>query len=111
MSYPAQMQESQKKVEASRQRRLENPYPEMDLETKAELLKKFHPDFNLEVKQKIAVGVSKGDLAPKELADCLEAKSRLPLEAVDLKKIDYETEVLVIGCGGGGGAFRRTHRP
>ena len=102
MSYPAQMQESIKKVEASRRQRLENPYPEMDLETKAELLRQFHPDFNLEVKHKIGVGVSQGDLAPKELADCLEARSRLPLDAVDLKKIDHETEVLVIGSGGGG---------
>jgi succinate dehydrogenase/fumarate reductase flavoprotein subunit len=102
MAYPAIMEPAKKKVEESRNWRAENPHPEMDLDTKAKLLEEYHPDFNPSVKRELKVGVSNGNLAPQEIADYLEAPSRLEIERVDLAKPDYETDILVIGSGGGG---------
>ncbi|MGD8563570.1 MAG: FAD-binding protein [Desulfarculaceae bacterium] len=102
MAYPAIMEPAKQKVEESRNWRAENPHPEMDLDTKAKLLEEFHPDFNLSVKRELKIGVSKGSLAPQEIADYLEAPSRLDSASIDLSKPNYETEILVIGSGGGG---------
>ena len=41
-------------------------------------------------------------MAPREFVALLESPSRLNPEAIDLKKVDYKTDVLVIGGGGAG---------
>jgi succinate dehydrogenase / fumarate reductase flavoprotein subunit len=53
-------------------------------------------------KREIRIGPNQGGVAPKELVELLEAPSRLDPALVDLNKIDYETDVLVIGGGGAG---------
>ena len=102
MSYPQIMQESIKNAEQTRQQRLNSSFPELTVDQKARLLEAYHPDFNQEVKRKLRLGSNQGDLVPNELADLLEAPSRLDLDRIDLNKVDYTTDVLVIGCGGGG---------
>ena len=50
----------------------------------------------------IKVGPNKGQKAPLELAEMLHSTSRLINEKIDLTKIDYDVDVLVIGGGGAG---------
>ena len=102
MSYPASMLPSIKKTEATRKHRLHTSFPELTVSEKAGLLEQYHPDFNRKVKRELRVGVNKGDLAPFELAELLEAPSRLPVHEVRLSEPDYQTDVLIIGAGGGG---------
>ena len=100
--YPAYMEESIRKVKATRERRLKETFPRITDEEKPGLLEKFHPDFIKEGMRELMVGVNKGDCTPHELADLLEGNSRIDPDKVDLDKIDYDVDVLVIGGGGGG---------
>jgi succinate dehydrogenase / fumarate reductase flavoprotein subunit len=102
MAYPVEIQDSIRKVEALRGRRLKQTFPKLSLEQKATLLETFHPDFRLSEKREIGVGPNKGGMAPKELVDLLESPSRLVPETMDLTGADHKTDVLVIGAGGGG---------
>lgn len=102
MSYPQIMQPSIKKVEQTRPKRLKEKFPELTVEEKNKLLQQFHPDFNMAVKRPLRIGANQGDRVPNELADLIEAPSRLDLGSVRLDRIDYNTEVLVIGSGGAG---------
>ena len=100
--YPAYMEESIGKVEATRERRLKETFPRLTDEEKSVLLQNFHPDFTKDVMRELLVGVNKGDCTPHELADLLEGNSRIDPDKVDLDKIDYDVDVLIIGCGGAG---------
>ena len=96
------MEESIRKLEASRERRLKETLPRFTDEEKAPLLEKYHPDFNKESMRQLQVGPNKGEPTPNELADLLEGNSRINPDKIDLGKIDYDVDVLVIGCGGAG---------
>jgi len=100
MAYPAEMQGSIKKVEASRSRRKAQTFPRLDATEKTALLESYHPDFFMSQKREIRLGANKGDWAPKELVEMLESPSRLVPDAVNLAKVDYETDILIIGGGG-----------
>ena len=102
MAYSIEFQESLKKVEASRNRRVEQTIEKLSLAEKSALLEAYHPDFRIAEKREIRIGPSRGSMAPKELVDMLESPSRLVPEAVDLTKVNYRTDVLVIGSGGAG---------
>jgi succinate dehydrogenase / fumarate reductase flavoprotein subunit len=100
--YPAYMEESIRKVIATRDKRLKETLRRLNDTEKNTLLEKFHPDFRKEHMRELKVGVNKGDLTPKELADLLEGNSRVDPAKIDLSKIDYDVDVLVIGGGGAG---------
>ena len=100
--YPAYMEESIRKVEATRQRRLQETFPRLTDVGKTALLHKFHPDFIKEGMRELLVGPNKGERTPNEMADVLEGNSHINPDKIDLDKIDYDVEVLVIGCGGAG---------
>ena len=102
MPYPVEMQESIKKVEATRQSRLGQEFPSLELSEKTDILEKYHPDFRESGKREIPFGPNKGDLVANELAELITSPSRLDPDAIDLEKVDFETDVLVIGGGGGG---------
>jgi len=108
--YPMEMQESLKKVEATRKARLGKEFRRLDFDEKDEILRNYHPDFRQGGKREIPLGPNKGDLVPNELADLLSSPSRLNAGDIDLKKIDFETDVLVIGGGGGGATAALTAR-
>ena len=74
--YPAYMEESIRKVIATRDKRLKETLRRLNDTEKNTLLEKFHPDFRKEHMRELKVGVNKGDLTPKELADLLEGNSR-----------------------------------
>ena len=100
--YPAYMEESIRKVEATRQERLKETLPRLSDEEKTPLLQKYHPDFIEESMRELLVGPNKGDRTPNEIADLLEGNSRINPDKINLNKIDYDVDVLVIGCGGAG---------
>jgi succinate dehydrogenase/fumarate reductase flavoprotein subunit len=106
--YPAYMNESLEKVARSRPERFElaksgKPvYPPMSAEEREDVLNKFHPDYKPDSKRKLGVGPNKGDLISTEVADMLEAHSRISAAQFDLTKPDYDTDLLIIGGGGAG---------
>ena len=100
--FTAEMYESIKKVEATRKERMATEPRRMTAEEKENLLKAYHPDYREDGFAEIKVGPNKGEKAPKELTELLHSNSRLLKEKVDLSKVDYETDVLVIGGGGAG---------
>jgi len=105
MPYPASMEESKRKVEETRPKRLEKgPADRMPAEERDALVSKFHPDFIKDQFRELRIGTSKGSRVPLEIADLLEGNSRIDPDGIDLSKIDHDVDVLVIGCGGAGGA-------
>ena len=113
MSYTPEMKELIKKVEATRPERIEKSrknehYPDLSLEEREQVLKKFHPDYMDEGRRAVKVGPNKGDVFPEEVVDLLESKTRIDVPRIDLEKIDFETDVLVIGGGGAGTAAALT---
>jgi succinate dehydrogenase / fumarate reductase flavoprotein subunit len=102
MPYPESMRPSLKLLEATRAERMREAMPRMDAEEKTALLNAFHPDYRPEGMREVRIGPNKGDRVPIELADQLEAKSRIDPATFDLTSIHSEVDVLVIGGGGGG---------
>lgn len=102
MSYPAYMEESIRKVEASRERRLEEEIPRIPVGDRMSVLKEYHPDFIKAGMRELLVGLNKGDRTSNELADLLEGNSRINPDKIDLDKIDYDVDVLIVGGGGAG---------
>jgi len=100
--YPPYMEESVRKVEATRQRRLKERLPRLSDEEKTALVQKYHPDFIKQSMRELLLGPNKGERTPNELADLLEGNSRVDPDKIDLGKIDYDVDVLVIGGGGAG---------
>jgi succinate dehydrogenase/fumarate reductase flavoprotein subunit len=99
--YPPEMQESIRKVEATRARRIQETYPAMSLEAREAILEAFHPDYKDETFHAIRVGGSKGQRMPIELAKIIEGRPHIGSD-FDLSAPVLETDVLVIGGGGAG---------
>ncbi len=107
--YTKEMLESIKKVEATRQARLEavlagNHPRRMTAEEKDQVLLENHPDHIKSQFAELAIGPNKGEKVPLELAEILQANPRVKPADIDLTKIDYDVDVLVIGGGGAGSA-------
>ncbi|NIM91717.1 MAG: FAD-binding protein [Candidatus Aminicenantes bacterium] len=106
--YPDYMNESLKKVSQTRNKRFElaksgKPvFPPMSAEEREDVLNKFHPDYKPGARRKIHIGPNKGEKLTTEVADMLESHSRIKPELFDLKRPDYETDILIIGGGGAG---------
>lgn len=100
--FTPEMQESIKRVEATRAARMEAEPRRMTAQEKDTLLKEFHPDYRSEGFAQIKIGPNKGEKAPTELVHLLHSNSPLLKNQVDLSKVDYDTDVLVIGGGGAG---------
>lgn len=100
--YTESMMESVRKLEASREERMKTEPRRMTAEEKEALLLKYHPDYRKEGFATIAIGPNKGQKAPYELGQLLHSNSRVLGKDIDLSKIDYDVDVLVIGGGGAG---------
>lgn len=98
----AEMQESIKKVEASRASRIGFEPRRMTAEEKDNLLKEYHPDYKESGFSTLVMGPNKGEKVPVELGELLQANSRLLGVDIDLNNVDYDVDVLVIGGGGAG---------
>jgi len=99
--YPLEMQDSIRKVEATRARRLKESFPAMSLEERKVVLEGFHPDYIEETFRAARVGVSKGQRMPVELAEVVEGRPHIGPD-FDLGDPAAEADVLVIGGGGAG---------
>ena len=104
MSYPDSMRPSIAQVERTRPERLKRrPFARLTLEEKTSLLQRFHPDYKPEGFRHLSAGPNRGQKVPHELADLLEARSRIDPDAFELNKaVDHDVDVLVIGAGGAG---------
>ena len=107
MSYPPEMQESLAKVEASRKNRLSETFPKLNPQERENILRTFHPDYIADAFRKIQVGANKGDRAPHELVNMLEAPSLLARDGHRWEDIlrqepDATCDALIIGGGGAG---------
>jgi len=104
--YPENMRKSIELVEKTRDERLEHvmaeSYPFIPLEERISTLRKYHPDYRMEMKRPVKVGPNKGDLMPNEVADLLEAHPLIKPEDIDLSRIDYDPDILILGSGGAG---------
>ena len=106
--YPEYMNESLKKVEETRSKRLEleksgKPvFKPMTAEEREDVLNRFHPDYRPEARRKVHIGPNKGEDLTTEVADMLESHSRIRPELFDLSRPDLETDLLIIGGGGAG---------
>jgi len=106
MPYTPELNELIKNVEKTRPARVERKrkgeeFPAMSLQERKDILK-FHPDFKEEGRSEIKVGPNTGYRIANEMVSLIHAKSRLDPDAVDLNKVDFETDVLVVGGGGAG---------
>jgi len=109
MPYPEELKQLIKRVEATRVDRVERKrrgeeYPMLSLDAREERLKKYHPDFVEGARREIRIGPNKGYAVSPEIADLLEAKSRIDPDKIDLSQIDHETDILILGGGGAGTA-------
>ncbi len=106
--YPDYMRESIRKVEATRQKRLElakaglQVFHPMTEEEREDILTRFHPDYTPDARREIRVGPNKGEKLTSKVVDILEAHSRIDPKKFDLSNPDYDTDILIIGGGGGG---------
>ncbi len=101
-NYTQEQLDSMKKVEASREQRVGAELRRMTAEEKQVLLQNFHPDYIENAYETLQVGVNKGDKVLHELADLLQGKSRVLDMNINLEKVAYDVDVLVIGGGGAG---------
>jgi succinate dehydrogenase/fumarate reductase flavoprotein subunit len=107
MPYTPELKKLIKTVEKTRPARVQRKkkgqeFPSIPLEEREKILKEHHPDFRPATRRKIRVGPSKGYAISHEVVDLLEARSRVDPDKIDLSRVDYEADVLVIGGGGAG---------
>jgi len=100
--YTEEMRESIEKVLKTRDKRMKMEFEAMSMAERDEVLNKFHPDYKPELKRKISIGPNKGDLAPNEVVDLFEAYPLITEKDIDLTKVDYDVDLLIIGGGGSG---------
>ncbi|MBO4546435.1 MAG: FAD-binding protein, partial [Treponema sp.] len=100
--YGNYLDKAAKIVAKKREANLKFEHARLTAEEKDDLLLKFHPDRIKKQFTELKIGPNKGQKAPIELAEMLQAKPRIEPEKIDLTHIDYETDVLVIGGGGAG---------
>ncbi|MGZ6209432.1 MAG: FAD-binding protein [Syntrophales bacterium] len=113
MSYTRELKELIGKVEATRPARIEKKkrgegFPLLSLKEREERLRKYHPDFREGSRKEIRVGPNKGYAISPEIVNLLEARSRVNPDVIDLNKVAYETDVLILGGGGAGTAAALT---
>jgi len=102
VAYPESMQGSLARVEESRRERMGQVIPRLRVDESLELVRAYHPDHIDKAKRELRAGPNKGEKVPREVADILQGKSHINPATFDLTKIDYDTDVLVIGGGGAG---------
>ena len=100
--YGNYLDEAAKIVAQKREENLKFEHARLTADEKDKLLAEFHPDHIASQFTELKIGPNKGQKAPIELAEMLQAKPRLEPEKIDLSHVDYEADVLVIGGGGAG---------
>ena len=91
--YSENFQKSIAAVEAAREQNIAYEPARMTAKQKEDLLAAYHPDYKQDQFSVLQIGPNKGDKVPTELAEILQAHSRITADSVDLTKPDYETDV------------------
>ncbi|MCD7775272.1 MAG: FAD-dependent oxidoreductase [Clostridiales bacterium] len=99
--YTDEMLKSMKRVEENREKNFSFEPRRMTAEEKENLLLEFHPDYIKSEFVNLSVGGNKGGSVPTELAALLQGKGRISSD-LDIENPEYDTDVLIIGCGGAG---------
>jgi len=97
-----EMIRSREKIATLRTKNISVSPPMFSEAEKKSLIERFHPDYNREGFSKLSIGPNRGYNIPTELCALLEGKPLLSPCQIDLNKIDYDVDVLVIGGGGAG---------
>lgn len=100
--YPDYMMKSIKLVEEKREKNMSAPIKSMTMKGREKILKEYHPDYMENTKRELRIGRDKGKLLYNGIVDLLEARPVLDPKDVDLSKIDYDVDLLIIGGGGAG---------
>lgn len=100
--YNQEMLDSMKKVKAARAKNTEYEPRRMTADEKDTLLATYHPDYKENEFRTLQIGPNKGEKVPTELAELLQAHSRITPDSIDLNQADYDVDVLIIGGGGAG---------
>ncbi|NOR18354.1 FAD-binding protein [candidate division WOR-3 bacterium] len=96
--YPEYMRKFIDVVNKTRVKRKDYTPIAMTMEQRDEVLK-VHPDYAPGGKRSISIGLNKGDMAPNEVADLIEAYPLIQGNEVDLTKPDFSVDLLIIGGG------------
>ena len=96
--YPEDMRELIEVVNKTRMQRKDYIPEAMTMQERDDVLQ-VHPDYAPGGKRAIRLGPNKGDMAPNEVADLLEAYPLLDGSELDLTKPDYVVDLLIIGGG------------
>src|SRR3972149_6840518 len=107
MPYTKELKELIKRVEATRPARVERKkrgeeFPLLSLKERQDRLEKFHPDYRPGSRTEVRVGPNKGYAIQPEMVSLLEARSRINPDLIDLNKVVFETDILILGGGGAG---------
>jgi len=100
--YPEYMLESIKQVEKKRTKNMSNPVKPLSMEDREKILTKYHPDYMDGTKRELNIGPDKGTILYNGIVDLLESKPVISSKDVDLTKVDYDVDLLIIGGGGAG---------
>ena len=100
--YPDYMMKSIKLVEKKREKNMKNPVKPMSMDAREKMLGKYHPDYMKDTKRRVKIGPNKGEFIYNGIVDLLESKPVLNPKDVDLSKIDFDIDLLIIGGGGAG---------
>jgi len=100
--YPDYMLKSIEKVEKKREYNMSHPVKPMSMKERENMLNMYHPDFMEGTRRELRIGVDKGQMFYNGIVDLLEAHSTINPKDVDLSKIDYDIDLLIIGGGGAG---------
>ena len=96
--YPENIRKEIDKVTKTREKRINYSPPAMTMKERDEVLR-IHPDYAPGGKRELQVGPNKGNLAPNEVADLIEAYPLIETDEVKISQVDYDTDILIIGGG------------
>ncbi len=94
--------DSIKLVEEKREHNMSHPVKPMTMKQREQMLHKYHPDYMKGTRREVRIGPNKSDHLYNGIADLLEARSILEPKDVDLSKVDYDVDILIVGGGGAG---------
>ena len=97
--YPESIRKLIDVVNSTRHGRKDYTAPAMSPEERKEVLDHYHPDFTPGGKRKITIGQNRGDMGPNPVVDLIEAYPLIEEGEIDLDKIDYDVDILIIGGG------------
>jgi len=100
--YPKYMMDSIKLVEENREKNIATDVKALSLEEREKVLRSFHPDYMEGTRREVKLGADKGEVMYNGIVDLIEARPILNPKDVDLSKVDYDIDLLIIGGGGAG---------